>query len=319
MIAAAGGVVALLATACDNAKRIGPGLGAGPDPAACTHGIIAPDSTRAGVLNAASACLLANNYANAMGAAIDSSYAQSYTVHAAAGTLYSVRMHFAPSGGLLDTAYRQELSLLGFGTTSGSEVLLAASDYNASRDNILYFYAGSAGTYSLRASGGLPIDTGAYTVSMATCPIVAHLTGAGAYTDSAGELSSTDCQQPWSQLNGADGDSAHVRYYIVHFDEEESRTITIVSHDYTPTFEIGGPGLDGMWNVDKSNGTSGDAAEGDTIATGTLYSGLSPGDFTLAVGGYNFSDQGSYVLTISAETSGSGEAVPKARSARRYR
>jgi hypothetical protein len=299
--AAAALLFAPLLVACG--KDNGPAsatLGPGPDPAACTHGVIAPDSLRQGVLDPASACLLANVYANGTGPAVDSAYAESYTLHATPGTLYSIRMHFSPTGGKADSSYRQQMSLFGFGATPNSEVLLAASDYNATRDNILYFFAGAAGTYSLRASGGLPTDTGSYSLSPSTCPIVDSVPATTAYTDSAGQLASTDCQQPWSQLNGAVGDSAHVRYYIVQFDANESRTITVVSHAYTPTFEIGGPGLDGMYNVERSNGTSGNAAAGDTITTATLYSGLYPGVYTLAVGGFNFSDQGSYILSISA-------------------
>jgi hypothetical protein len=275
-------------------------LGPGPDPAACTHGVVVPDSVILGVLDPASACLLANAYANGTGPAVDSAYSQSYTLHAAPGMLYSVRMHFAPTGGKPDSSYRQQMSLFGAGATPGSELLLAASDYNATRDNILYFFAGAAGSYSLRASGGLPADTGSYTLTPTTCPIVDSVPATVAYTDSAGQLGPTDCQQPWSQLNGATGDSAHVRYYVVQFAANESRTVTVVSHAYTPTFEIGGPGLDGMYNVEQSNGTSGNAVAGDTITTATLYSGLYPGVYTLAVGGFHFADQGSYILTISA-------------------
>jgi hypothetical protein len=200
-----------------------------------------------------------------------------------------------------------ENTLVGM-TAADTEGLFAASSGNAfgnnAGNNVLWFYAPSSGTYSLRAMDrDTLVRNMAYTMQVVTCPVVATILAKDTdYVDSASSIATTGCKHQYTYFGS--GDSTFVNYYLVEFNPRQVRYFTVQSSAFTPGFEIGGPNFDSMWDL---TGTGvGDAGNNVYASLGSD----SGGTYTLDVGSTTYGGGGAYTLRILSPSM-APERVPR--------
>jgi hypothetical protein len=259
-----------------------------PDGSSCSQGTISANgATVSGTISTTSDCKLSDSWDG------DSAYSASYAMAVTAGKIYSVTGTGSAAGG-----GAVENLLVGLTTADTEEIVAASSNTmngSGSGNNVLWFYAPTSGTYSLRA---LDEDTSvknmAFTMQVVTCPVVATVAASDTdYVDSTSSIATSGCKHQYTFFGGGD-DSTFVNYYLVQFSAGQTRYFGVQSSAFTPGFEVGGPNFDSMWDL-NGNGTA-DNGNNDYAAL-TADSG---GTYTLDVGSTTYGGSGAYRLSILA-------------------
>jgi len=257
-----------------------------PDGATCSQGTISANGAAVSGTVSSTNCSLNDAYDNV------SPLTASNAVAVKAGTLYSVTSTVSGNVGWAS-------NLLVGETAADTELLVAASDgYSnaAPLTNVLWFYAPTSGTYSLRTlNGDTTVHTYTYTTQLVTCPVISTVTVSDTdYVDSASSVGTSGCKQQYTFF-GDEDDSTFVNYYLVQFGAGQTRFFNVQSTAFTAGLEIGGPGFDSMWDLDGSNGTS--------VSGNDNYESLTSdtaGTYTLAVGATTHGQSGAYRLSVLA-------------------
>lgn len=255
-----------------------------PGGPSCTQGTISANgATVSGAISTTGDCELWDDFA---GQAV---YTASYDLAVTAGNIYSVTGTGSATEGPLEN------TLVGL-TAADTEGVLAASWGNAfgnnAGNNVLWFYAPTTGTYSLRAMDeDSAVKNMAFTMRVVTCPVVATVAPSDTdYVDSTSFIATTGCKQQYTYF--ASGDSTFVNYYLVQFSPGQTRYFNVQSSAFTPGWEIGGPDFDSMWDVNST----GIADFGNNAYA--PFGSDSGGTYTLAVGSTTYGGAGAYTLRI---------------------
>jgi hypothetical protein len=270
----------LAAAACGGDNNV-----TGPDSGACVKGQIANGSTASGRLGSTSCSFVDPVWLE------DGAFYDAYTVRVTAGKAYE----FTARNDNHQTDYDYVLELWGNGSNGDPSQLLAVSDDEGGgffrHDPQMLFVAPKSGTYSLRMMAYSLDDTSTYTLTARECPVHGVITTS--FSDANQALRTSDCvlSDPYFS-----GDSSRVALYSVHMDANTSRVITIVSSDFDPGFQIGGPGFDVRCSLDGCSSWSADAVDS---VTATFFAD-SAGEYTLAVGSRAYTDTGTFKLMVEA-------------------
>lgn len=149
---------------CGGDDTLGP-----PDGTACTAGSIAPGDSVKGAVTSSS-CAMFSDYE------YEAIWAESWTLHAAKGTAYVVRLRHIADGGMPDNI---NADLYAYGRNDAGDVAFATgwwssfapSNGNGGSNEEIFLVGDKARDYSIRVQIYDLADTGAYTLSVESCPI----------------------------------------------------------------------------------------------------------------------------------------------------
>jgi hypothetical protein len=260
-----------------------------PDGASCTQGTINANGAAVTGTVTTSSCKVYNVWES------DSTHSASHALAVQAGKLYSVTSSITGATQLPGYATS---SLVGL-TAADTELTVAISGWWGNTNpllNVLWFYAPTSGTYSLRTYLSDTTALGyTYSTQIVTCPVIATVAAADTdYVDAASAIGTSGCKQQFTFF-GPEDDSTYVNYYLVQFDSAQTRWFNVQSTAFTPGWEVGGPGFDSMWDLDGSNGN-----DGQGNGTWRSLTSDSAGTYTLAVGPTTHGSSGAYILSIVA-------------------
>lgn len=294
-------------TACNNNN--GPKRHAIAPDGACTTGYLNVNgSVVSGSVNgSATSCQFYAAYNSGPG---DSSYSASFGITVTAGTLYQIRDSTTAT-----QAGAASIVLVGANPADTAQRILLAEAQGESpyeNEDIIWFYAPTSGTYSVRLANTSTADTAfAYSVSAVSCPVVATLAATdSSYGDSARVLDQTGCKQLF-QFFTQTTDSSQVNYYLVNYAAGQTRYINVYSTAFSAGYSIGGYGFNSMADVDQPGSTGGS----DSGQTANSFDGVqsdSAGMYVLAVGSAPYGGAGTYDLTILPASELPPERVPSA-------
>jgi hypothetical protein len=257
-----------------------------PDGATCTQGTISANGPAvSGAISTTTDCKLADAWDG------DSVYAASYAVAVTAGKMYSLTATGQASG----NGYVENL-LIGLTAADTEELLAASSSWDSftggADNNVLWFYAPTGGTYSLRVlDSDTSYKTMAYTMQLATCPIVATVAASDTtYSDSTSSIGTGGCKQQYTFFGG--DDSTYVNYYLVQFAPGQTRFFNVTSAAFSGGWEIGGPNFDSMWDINGNGNASSNSSDYESVQAD------SGGTYTLAVGSTTVGGSGAYTLNV---------------------
>jgi hypothetical protein len=317
IILAAGSV--LLACSSDNNAT-------GPDPRNCTKGAIGSQDVKTGKLGASSCLRYDYWYSN------DSVYYDSWDLALEQGKAYQFNLQGNP----ITNGWDGTLELVSKDPNTGDDELLAISDDEGpGLFSQLYFIAPQSGTFSMRVSGFDKPDTASYTLTSRACTLpLAPITDTLGTTNQT--LEATDCVVEEPQFSG---DSSRVKLYAITLppDLGNGKTILVTSSAFFPGIQVYGPGYGTFCYYDyqgcgggfvSSGGGGVIFPAGGSVRNGALPGGAGnfvqislfadgafgcniydfcgynnfPGQYTLAVGGSNYTDLGAFTLEVSAVT-----------------
>lgn len=249
----------------------------GPD-GDCTRGTIAIGQLRAGSLTAGACEGFDGEWSNS------AFFYESYTVRLDSGQAYL----FTLDSDDFDTM----AELIGEGgirLTYNDDV----GDFEGfDQDSELYFVAERSGTFSLRVRGYDDSQVGRYTLTATSCQARPMPNGS---VD--GALRSSDCVLRQWFAGGEIGERSFVDLYVARLRAGQPRTIRLVATDFTPTFELGGPGFEFF-----TDGGALIPQPGSRDVQVTFLPKFT-GDYLLIVGSHETSATGSYRLTLSNASS----------------
>ena len=289
--------ISLAALAACSSDRKGSAV-TGVDPKVCVQGTHTVGSTTKGAIGDSSCVFYDYAYSQ------DSVHYDSYNVRLEQGQgyLFDLRRDSADP----DSNWDSVLELYGRNANTGNMELLAIDD-DAGRMNFsqLYFVAPVSGTFSLHVQGYDLADTAKYVLQSRTCAVFPLDTGV-----TASDLTASDCTLAESDFSG---DSSRIRLFQFRIGPNETRTITVTSNDFVPSFNVYGPGwgVPCYWGYEGCGGGSvagsGSSATMTLTANGDEYNGRLtnfPGVYTLAVGSGALADIGSFHVTLADPTAG---------------
>jgi len=275
----------------------------GPASRACTKGTLGAPGTGSGTLNSTSCVRYDLQYTDTM-VPYD---AWDVTLVKGQGYRFDLRSD-SPATKNFDGV----LQLMATDTDLGGERLLTISDDEGGQNFAeFYFIAPVSGTYSLITQAYSFADTSRYVVTAGVCnsplpQIVDSL------PPTAQTIAAVDCQitQPDNIQ-----DSVHAKLYSLHFEPNETKTISVTSTDFSANYQMYGPG----WNTPCYYEFQGCGAlygtnTGPSLVVATFDANGAygnnpfannflgwydfPGDYTLAVYGTTFADVGSFTLHV---------------------
>ena len=293
-----GAALIALATlsACGSSDVLAP-----PDGTTCTRGAIAPGDSVKGEVTAAS-CVMFSDRNN------EWVHAESWTLDAKQNTAYVVRLRHVENAAALDNwkgdlfAYaRNPQGDPVFGT--GRWSTFGANNGNGGKNEELFIATDVARTLSLRVQISALADTGAYTLSVASCPLHAIPSGTG--------LTGIDVTTGCTSFSYA---AAPIRLSFFSFPADTFHTYHALGSrtagNGTISGKVSGPDLDVgcwtgpcTWSSDTAGGTGFDLDLAGVIFT--------PGRQTLLVGVAADS-----TATVSVSTTATPLPVPPARAPR---
>lgn len=282
--------LAMLVAGCGSDNSVtGPSL----DAAKCVKGSISAGDTKSGQLTTSSCPYYDYAYSD------DSTYYDAFTFQAEKGKGYMITARGDTAAGM-----DMVIELVGRDVNTGQEQVLAISDDEGGNlASQVHFVAPTSGTFSLRVMGYSNSDTGSYALTAQSCRVPAARID-GAFSSDTEHLQSSDCVLSKPYFTSTYGDSSHVALYQIHFDANEQRTITVVSSQFKPAFELYGPGFDGLCYLSDCDGFSARNSNATDTLTYTFTANY-PGDYTLAVGGSGYaSSTGAFSLTVSGGSTG---------------